>query len=143
MLGKGRDEFGSAAMSVLLFYAAVILAGGMVATAVVAAPLAVLRWAIGGSIPGWLLVGLAYLLSVGAIKLFNRGLPGLLFLTVFMFLVTTAFHLGQAWRLLDFAGRAVLIALATGLLLFLFAGIRRSGALWPLALITRIAAMLA
>ena len=130
-------------MSVVLFYAVIILAGGLAATVVVSAPYAVLRWTLGAYLPGWIVVILAFALSVGALKLVNRGLPGFLFLTLFMLVATAMYHFAQAWRVLGGSGRAVLFATATGLMLFLFAGVRRSGSLWPLTLITRLAAILA
>ncbi len=121
----------------------IILAGGLAATVIVVAPHAVLRWTLGAYLPGWIVAMLAFALSVGALKLVNRGLPGFLFLTLFMLVVTFMYHFGQAWRVLGGAGRAVLFATATCLMLVLLAGVRHSGPLWPLALITRLAAILA
>jgi hypothetical protein len=139
----GSTEARDAAMSVLLFYALIILAGGLEATVVVNAPYAALRWTLSAYLPGWIVVILAFALSVGTLKLVNRALPGFLLLTLFMLVTTAMYHFAQAWRVLGGAGRAILLATATGLMLFLFAGVRRSGPMWPLALITRLAAILA
>jgi hypothetical protein len=129
-------------MSVLLFYALIILAGGLVAATFVALPRVTLHWALSAYLPAWLIILLAYLVSVGALKVFNRTAPGLLMLSVFVFVCSTLYHLGEAWKVLDTAGRIVTAALVAIALIVFAAPLRVSGSLWPLALLHRIMVIL-
>ncbi|SOB87421.1 hypothetical protein SAMN06297144_2553 [Sphingomonas guangdongensis] len=129
-------------MSVLLFYAVLILGVGLVAAAMVALPRVALQWALSAYVPAWLLVLISLAVSVGLLKLFNRSFPGMLWLTAFVFLFTIVDHVGQMWKVLDGTGRAILTVAVGIALLLLTATVRASGPMWPAALLMRLLALL-
>ena len=126
-------------MAVLLFYAVVILGGGMAAAAMIHGPRLILRATLGNILPPALLIVAAYLLSIAIVRLIGVRAPGLLFLLAFVFVFSTAQHFVWLFASLNSVGRAMLVAFTLAALAALATDIKHSGSLWPLALLARIA----
>lgn len=101
-------------LAVLFFVALVIVAGGLIAAALVYLPRLILGSAFADRLPGWLIIVASYLLSLVALKAFGSATSGMLFLLGFMFLSTTMYHL---YWLLKEVGTGARLAIVSGVLL--------------------------
>lgn len=108
--------------AILLFLAAIITAGGLLAMGFVYLPRIILSAGAEDHFPRWLLIVASYILSLLVLKAFGSLTSGLAFLLGVIFGLTTFYHLRWLLKELTLAGRATLVAAVV----MLFAGFSMS-----------------